>query len=74
MFNKIEKGAIWILLAFFGVIALIMLIGSVGLFFKIQVFRYLVIVTSLYFILFGFPIAIALFLCEKDVKVMFKRE
>ncbi|MEE9376816.1 MAG: hypothetical protein V3V33_02130 [Candidatus Lokiarchaeia archaeon] len=58
----------------FFVIALIMLIGSVGLFFKVQICRYLTIATSLHFILFGFPFAIALFLCEKDVKAMFKRE
>lgn len=56
------------------VIAIIMLIGSVGLFLKIQIFRYLAIATSLYFIVFGFPFAIALFLCEKDIKAMFKRE
>jgi len=56
------------------IIALIMLVGSIGLFFKIKLFRYMTIATSLYFIIFGFPLAIALFLCEKDVKAMFKRE
>ncbi|MFX0036587.1 MAG: hypothetical protein ACFE9I_13225 [Candidatus Hermodarchaeota archaeon] len=56
------------------IIALIMLVGSIGLFFKVEIFRYITITTSLYFIIFGFPLAIALFLCEKDVKVMFKRE
>ncbi len=56
------------------IIALIMFVGSIGLFFKIKIFRYITIATSLYFIIFGFPFAIALFLCEKDVKEMFKRE
>jgi hypothetical protein len=56
------------------VIALVLLIGSIGLFFKFQICRYIVIATTTYFMIFGFPIAIALFLCEKDIKPLFKRE
>jgi hypothetical protein len=56
------------------VIALILLIGSIGLFFKVKIFRYITIAASSYFIIFGFPFAIALFLCEKDVKALFSRE
>ncbi|MFX1337902.1 MAG: hypothetical protein ACFFDK_04780 [Promethearchaeota archaeon] len=55
----------------YGTVALILLIGSIGLFFKINFCRYLVIAASLYFFIFGFPLAIALFLCEKDIKEMF---
>jgi hypothetical protein len=55
----------------YGIAALILLICSIGLFFKINFCRYLVIATSLYFFIFGFPLAIALFLCEKDIKEMF---
>ncbi len=58
----------------YGTVALILLIGSIGLFFKINFCRYLVIAASLYFFIFGFPLAIALFLCEKDVKAMFGKE
>ncbi len=56
------------------IIALILLIGSIGLFFKIRICRYLAIGASSYLIIFGFPIAIALFLCEKDIKALFSRE
>lgn len=59
---------------YYGTIALILLVGSIGLFFKIKICRYLVIAASLYFIIFGFPIAIAFFLCEKDVKTLFQKK
>jgi hypothetical protein len=57
-----------------GTIAFILLIGSIGLLFKIKICRYLTIVASLAFFIFGFPLAIALFLCEKDVKALFGKE
>jgi hypothetical protein len=57
-----------------GTIALILLIGSVGLLFKINFCRYLAITASCAFFIFGFPLAIALFLCEKDVKALFGKE
>lgn len=60
--------------AFYGVFAIIFLVGSVGLFFKKDIFRYMTITASLYFIIFGFPLVIALVLCEKDVKALFKRD
>lgn len=56
------------------IIALILLVGSIGLFFKVRIFRYITIAAASYFIIFGFPFAIALFLCEKDVKALFSRE
>ncbi|MFX1496235.1 MAG: hypothetical protein ACFFBH_01790 [Promethearchaeota archaeon] len=56
------------------IVALILLIGSIGTLFKVNFCRYMAIAASSYFIVFGFPIAIAFFLCEKDVKAMFKRE
>jgi hypothetical protein len=51
--------------------AVILLITSIGLFFKINICRYIVIAICTYFLIFGFPFAIALFLCEKDVKELF---
>ncbi|MFX0139090.1 MAG: hypothetical protein ACFFDN_35945 [Candidatus Hodarchaeota archaeon] len=56
------------------VITIVLLVSSIGLFFKVNIFRYITIAVSSYFILFGFPFAIALFLCEKDVKALFSRE
>lgn len=55
-----------------GFTTLIFLIGSIGLLFKINFCRYLVIATTLAFFIFGFPLAIALFLCEKDIKALFR--
>ncbi len=57
-----------------GPIALMLLIGSIGLLFKINFCRYLAIAASCAFFLFGFPVAIAFFLCEKDVKALFGKE
>jgi hypothetical protein len=54
--------------------AVVLLIASIGLFFKINVCRYIVITICTYFLIFGFPFAIALFLCEKDVKTLFGKE
>lgn len=53
---------------------IILLIASIGLFFKINFCRYTVIAICTYFFIFGFPFAIALFLCEKDVKILFEKE
>jgi len=66
--------AISILGYFYFTIASVLLIGSIGTLFKVNFCRYMAIAASCYFIVFGFPIAIAFFLCEKDVKAMFKRE
>jgi len=59
---------------FFGTGAVILLIGSVGLFFKINFCRYLAIVAALLFLIFGFPLAIAFFLNEKDVRALFNKK
>jgi len=66
--------AIMIMGIYYLIIALTLLIGSIGAIFKVNFCRYMAIVASAYLIVFGFPIAIALFFCEKDVKAMFKRE
>jgi hypothetical protein len=58
---------------YYATIAIILLIGSIGLLFKNNFCRYMAIAASSYFFILGFPLAIALFLCEKDVKAMFKR-
>jgi len=54
--------------------AIILLIASIGLFFKINICRYIVITICTYFLIFVFPFAITLFLCENDVKAMFSKE
>lgn len=59
---------------YYATIATILLIGSIGLFFKNNFCRYLAIGASLYFFIIGFPLAIALFLCENKVKQMFRKE
>ena len=59
---------------YYGLIALVLVIGSIGLFFKSKICRYLAIFGSAYFIIFGFPIAITFFLNEKEVKEMFNRD
>ncbi|MFW9781963.1 MAG: hypothetical protein ACFFFB_06735, partial [Candidatus Heimdallarchaeota archaeon] len=69
-----DEIAISILGYFYLTISLILLIGSIGTLFKVNFCRYMAIAASCYFIVFGFPIAIAFFLCEKDIKAMFKRE
>ncbi|MFX1350567.1 MAG: hypothetical protein ACFE92_17990 [Promethearchaeota archaeon] len=58
---------------YYGTIALILFIGAIGLFFKNNFCRYLAIAASSYFFMLGFPLAIALFLCEKDVKALFRK-
>jgi hypothetical protein len=63
--------SITIIAYIYSVVAIILLIGSIGLFFKINICRYFVIAASLISFIFGFPLAIALFLCEKDVKTLF---
>ncbi len=59
---------------YYAIIASILVIGSIGLFFKSKICRYMAIFGSAYFIIFGFPLAITFFLNEKEVKAMFKRE
>ena len=66
--------AISIIGYFYLTISLILLVGSIGTLFKVNFCRYMAIAASSYFIVFGFPIAIAFFLCENDVKSMFKRD
>lgn len=58
----------------YGIFAVIFLIGSIGLLFKIQTCRYFALIGSLFLIFFGFPLYFALVLCEEDVKALFKRE
>jgi len=58
----------------FLVIFVILLINSIGLIFKINICRYITIVICSLLLFFGFPFAIALFLCEKDVKLLFNKE
>ena len=55
-------------------VSVILLIASFGLFFKINICRYIVMVICTYFLIFAFPFAITLFLCENDVKAMFGKE
>ncbi len=54
------------------IISVALLIGSIGLFFRNSICRYIVI--ALYSILwiFALPYAVVLFLCEKEVKEIFK--
>ncbi|MBD3213248.1 MAG: hypothetical protein GF311_11630 [Candidatus Lokiarchaeota archaeon] len=59
--------------AYYGTISVILLIGSTGLFFKNNICRYLVIGASTYLFILGFPLAIALFLCENQVKEIFRK-
>jgi len=56
------------------IISVIYLFGLIGLFFKSNICRYIVIAISSYFLILAFPFAIALFLCEKDVKALFRKE
>ncbi|UYP45009.1 hypothetical protein NEF87_001294 [Candidatus Lokiarchaeum ossiferum] len=59
---------------YYGSISLILVIGSIGLFFKNRICRYMVIFSSTYFLIFAFPLGIAFFLFEKDVKALFVKE
>ncbi len=63
--------AVVFLAYYYASIAVVLLVGSIGLFFRSRICRYLVIAGALYFSILGFPLAIALFLCEKDVKALF---
>ncbi len=56
---------------YYASIAVVLLVGSIGLFFRSRICRYLAMAGALYFSILGFPLAIALFLCEKDVKALF---
>ena len=68
-----QIAAVQILGIYYLVFAAMILIGSIGLFFKNNIFRYIAIAGSLYFIIFGFPLAIAFFLNEKEVKEIFSK-
>ncbi len=63
--------AVMFLGIYYASLAAVLLVGSIGLFFRNRVCRYLTIAASLYFVILGFPVAIAFFLCEKDVKALF---
>ena len=56
------------------ILSLALLIGLIGLFFKSNICRYVVIAISCYYFTIVFPLAIALFLCQKDVKVLFRKK
>ena len=56
------------------IISVTLLIGLIGLFFKSNICRYIVIAISCYFFTLVFPLAIALFLCQNDVKALFRKE
>lgn len=68
-YNTLILAAVLILL-----LTIPLLICSIGLFFRINYCRYIVI--GLYLILFmlAFPMGISLFLCEKDVKELFIKD
>jgi hypothetical protein len=66
--------AISVMGIYYLIIALTLLIGSIGAVFKVNFCRYLVIAASAYLIVFGFPIAIAFFFSEKEIKAMFNRK
>ncbi|MHA1147874.1 MAG: hypothetical protein ACTSR8_06475 [Promethearchaeota archaeon] len=51
-----------------------LLIGSIGLFFKINFCRYIVIGFYLIFFMLAFPIGISFFLCENNVKELFIKD
>ncbi len=65
--------AISVMGIYYLIIALTLLIGSIGAIFKVNFCRYMAIAAAAYLIVFGFPIAIALFFSEKEVKAMFNR-
>jgi hypothetical protein len=56
------------------VISIVYLVGLIGLFFKSNICRYIVIAISSYLLILAFPFAIALYLCEKDIKPLFRKE
>jgi len=64
-------GVVAILGICYASLAAVLLVGSIGLFFRNRFCRNLTIAASLYFVILGFPLAIAFFLCEKDVKALF---
>jgi hypothetical protein len=59
---------------YYASIAFVLIIGSIGLFFKSNFCRILAMIGSGYFLIFGFPIAITFFLAENEVKSLFKKE
>jgi len=68
-----QIAAVQVLGIFYMIFAAMLLVGSIGLFLKNNIFRYMAIISSLYFIIFGFPLAIAFFLNEKEVKEIFSK-
>ena len=55
------------------IISSILLIGTIGLLFKNNICRYIVMLIFTVFIILAFPFVIVLFLCEEDVKEMFDK-
>jgi len=56
------------------VVFIVLLLGLIGLFFRINLCRYIVIAICSYLFIIAFPFAITLFLCEKDIKALFSRK
>jgi hypothetical protein len=56
------------------ILASIGIIGGIGLFFRIPLCRYFAIFLSILLLIFVFPFAIALTLCQKDVKELFQKK
>jgi hypothetical protein len=65
--------SITIMGVYYLIIALTLLVGSIGSIFKVNICRYMAIAAASYFIVFGFPIAIAFFFNENEVKTMFRK-
>lgn len=55
------------------IISILLLIGSIGLLMKKKAGRYLMLIIFTGLFYFGIPFAVALLLCEKEVKEMFNR-
>jgi len=56
------------------ILATIGIIGGIGLFFRIPICRYFAIFLSILLLIFVFPFAIALTLCQKDIKELFQKK
>ena len=54
------------------ILAVLLLLGSIGILFKNNTCRYILLVMYSILWVFALPFAIALFLCEKEVKIIFK--
>ena len=56
---------------YYSIFAVLLLIGSIGLFFRSKMSRILVIIGACYFLIFGFSLGIAFFLCENEIRNLF---